>query len=96
MTQVRITRFKMRPDAADAAKGLMHELRGEIMGQPGVARCIVVMNDDGSGHVVALIDEQGSSPEAVDRVRLLWRRFHDHLEAVPDPEIFEVLADWSA
>ena len=33
--QARITRFKMRPDAADAAKGLMHELRGEIMGQPG-------------------------------------------------------------
>jgi len=94
--QARITRFKMRPDAADAAKGLLHELRDEIMAQPGVGRCIIVMNEDGSGYVVALIDERGSSPEAVDRVRLLWRRFHDHLEAVPDPEIFEVIADWSA
>ena len=96
MHQVRITRFKMRPDAAEAARGLLHALRGEIMAQPGVGRCIVVINPDGSGYVVALVDERGSSPEAVDRVRLLWHRFHDHLEAVPDPEIFEVLADWSA
>jgi hypothetical protein len=54
------------------------------------------MNEDGSGHVVALIDRAGSSPEAVDRVRTLWHRFHDHLETMPDPEIFEVVADWSA
>ena len=44
----------------------------------------------------ALIDERGSSPDAVDDVRRLWHRFHDYLEAVPDPEIFEVIADWSA
>ena len=94
--QARITRFKMRPDAVEAAKGLMHTLKDEIVGQPGVERCIVVMNDDGSGHVVALIDPRGSSPEAVDGVRRLWHRFQDHLEAAPDPEIFEVLADWSA
>jgi hypothetical protein len=94
--QARITRFKMREDAAEAAKGLMHRLRDEIMAQPGVGRCIVVMNPDGAGHVVTLIDERGSSPEAVDRVRLLWHRFQDHLEAIPDPEIFEVIADWSA
>jgi hypothetical protein len=86
----------MRPDAAEAAKGLMHELRDDIMSQPGVGRCIIVLNNDGSGYVVALIDERGGLPEAVDRVRLLWRRFHDHLETVPDPEIFEVIADWSA
>ena len=28
--QARITRFKMRADAVDAAKGLMHDLQGEI------------------------------------------------------------------
>ena len=94
--QARITRFKMRTDAAEAARGLLHSLKGEIMAQPGVGRCIVVMNADGSGHVVTLIDEAGGSPEAVDGVRRLWHRFHDHLEAVPDPEIFEVIADWSA
>lgn len=94
--QARITRFKMREDSFDAARELLHQLQGEIMGQPGVGRCIIVMNPDGSGHVVALIDERGSSAEAVDGVRILWHRFHDYLEAVPDPEIFEVIADWGA
>jgi hypothetical protein len=79
--QARITRFKMRPDAVEAARALVHQLQDEIMAQPGIERCIVVMNEDGSGHVVALIDRAGSSPEAVDRVRTsgtdsttTWRR----------------------
>jgi hypothetical protein len=94
--QTRITRFKMRPDAIDAARDLLGRLRAEIMAQPGIERCIIVMNPDGGGYVIALTDERGSLPESVDRVRSLWHKFHDHLEAVPEPEIFEVLADWSA
>ncbi len=93
--QARITRFKMRADAADAARELMHQLQDEIMAQPGIARCTVVMNPDGSGYVIALVDERGSSAESVDRVRALWRKFHDHLDGVPEPEIFEVIADWT-
>ena len=93
--QARITRFKMRPDAAEAARDLVHSLRGEIMAQPGAERCVILMNGDGSGYVVAVIDERGTSPESVDRVRTLWHKFHDHLEAAPEPEIFTVIADWS-
>lgn len=92
--QARITRFKMKPDAVAAARALMEELRGEITGQPGVERVVIVMNPDGAGHVVTLIGPEGSSAEAVDGVRRLWHRFHDHLEAVPDPELYEVVADW--
>jgi hypothetical protein len=94
--QTRITRFKMRPEAAEAARELLERLKDEIMSQPGIERCIAVMNPDGSGYVIALTDERGSLPESVDRVRGLWRKFHDHLEAVPEPEIFEVIADWPA
>lgn len=92
--QARVTRFKMRPEEVEAAQQLVLQLREEIMAQPGVARCITVMNPDGSGYVLALVDERGSLPESVDRVRAIWHKFHDHLEAVPQPEIFEVLADW--
>jgi hypothetical protein len=93
--QARITRFKMKTDAAEAARELLHRLRGEIMAQPGMQRCVAVMNDDGSGYVIALVDARGGSPESVDRVRALWRKFHDHLEDVPEPEIFTVVADWT-
>ncbi len=97
MQQVRITRFRVRPDAVEAARALVVELRAEIMAQPGLLRCIVALNDDdGRGYVLALIDERGGLPESVDRVRLLWHKFHDHLDEVPEPEIFDVVADWSA
>lgn len=95
MQQARITHFKMRRDAAEAAGELLHRLEGDIMAQPGIERCIAVMNADGWGYVIALVDERGGTPESVDRVRALWHKFHDHLETVPEPEIFTVVADWS-
>ena len=82
--QARITRFKMRPEEVEAARQLVLHLRDEIMAQPGIERCITVMNGDGSGYVLAL----------VDGVRAIWHKVHDHLETVPEPEIFEVLVDW--
>jgi hypothetical protein len=95
MQQVRITRFRMRPDAIEAARALVGEIEAEIMAQPGLRRCIVAMNEDGRGYVMALTDERGGLPESVDQVRMLWHRFHDHLDAVPEPEIYDVVADWS-
>ena len=94
--QSRITKFKMKPDSTAEARKLMEELKGEIMGQPGMRHCLIVMNEDGSGYVISAVDDAGSSPEAVDRVRVLWHKFHDHLETPPVPEIFEVIADWTA
>ena len=95
MQQVRITRFRMRPDAIEAARALVGGLQAEIMAQPGMLRCIIVMNEDGRGYVLALTDERGGEPESVDRVRMLWHKFRDHLEEAPEPEIFAVVADWS-
>lgn len=92
--QVRITRFKMRPDSVGEAGGRLKQMKDEILGQPGMRHCLIVMNPDGAGHVIAQIDDDGSSPEAVDRVRAIWHKLHDYLESVPDPEIYDVLADW--
>jgi hypothetical protein len=45
--------------------------------------------------VIALTDARGGSPESVDRVRAIWHKFHDHIEEIPTPEIFEVVGNWS-
>ncbi len=93
--QARITRFKMRPESAAAARALMQDMRAEIMGLPGMLHFMAVMNDDGSGYTISTIeDEAGGSAESVDRVRAIWHRFADHLESAPEPEIFGVFADW--
>ena len=93
--QARITRFKMKAEATEAARALMERLKDDIMALPGMRQCVTVMNEDGSGFVISLIDAAGTSPESVDRVRAIWHRFQDHLESMPSPEIFEVAADWS-
>ncbi len=94
--QARITRYKMKPDAIEAAQALMNSLRDDITGLPGMRHFVGVMNPDGSGYTIALIDSEGTSPESVDRVRAIWGRFSDHLEGMPVPEIFDVVADWPA
>jgi hypothetical protein len=93
--QARITRFKMKPEAAAAARTLMHALKPDILALPGMLHFVAAMNEDGSGYTVAMIeDAAGSSAESVDAVRALWHRFHDHLETVSAPEIYDALADW--
>jgi hypothetical protein len=93
--QARITRYKMKPDATDAFRELLLALKDEIMALPGMQQCVTVMHADGSGYVIALTDARGGSPESVDRVRAIWHKFHDHIEEIPTPEIFEVVGNWS-
>ena len=73
----------------------MERLKGEIIGQPGMRHCLIVMNADGSGHVISSIDAGEARPRRRPRASAL-AQFHDDLEAVPEPEIFEVVADWKA
>ena len=86
----------MREDSAAAARSLIDSLKGEILALPGMKGCINVMNEDGSGYVISLIDDAGTSAESVDRVRAIWHKFHDHVETITSPEIFEVISDWRA
>jgi hypothetical protein len=93
--QARITKFKMKAESAAAARTLMTELKDEILTLPGMLHFVAVMNPDGSGHTISLIeDAAGSSAESVDRVRAIWHKFHDHVETMPMPEIYDVIADW--
>jgi hypothetical protein len=91
----RITRYKMKPDATEGFRDVLHGLKEDIMALPGMQQCVTVMHADGSGYVIAIVDDRGNSPESVDRVRAIWHRFHDHIDAIPSPEIFEVLENWS-
>lgn len=90
----RITHYKMKAGTRDAAMALMEQLQPQIMGMPGIHEFINVMNEDGSGYVISITESQASSDANSDKVRELWGAFSEHLEAVPTPQGFDVIANW--
>ncbi len=92
----RVTRYKMKPGSVDAARAEMERSKADIMAQPGMLQFVNVMNPDGSGYIVALVESRERSEANAETVRELWGRFKDHLEAAPAPEGFEVIADWKS
>ena len=91
----RVTRFKMKPGSREAATALMEDVKSEVMGMPGMHHFINAMNDDGSGYVVALVESRETADANAPKVKELWGKFADHLEAMPAPEGFDVIANWS-
>lgn len=92
----RVTKYKMKADRFDDAKAFMESVKGEILAMPGMKHFINVANDDGSGYVVALVESREISEANADKVKAMWGRFGEYLEAMPTPEGYEVIADWPA
>jgi hypothetical protein len=91
----RITRYKMKPGSIEAAKKLQASLRAEIMDLPGMRHFYNAMADDGSGYIVSLFEPGEVTPENAERVKAVWAKFSDMLEAMPVPETYEVISDWA-
>jgi len=91
----RITKFKMKSDHVAQARALINDLKQDILALPGLVRFINVMNEDGSGYIVSLVQSREISDGNADKVKAIWMKFADHLEAMPVPEGFDVESDWS-
>ena len=91
----RVTKYKMKPGSREAATALMNQLKGEIMGMPGMHNFVNVMNDDGSGYVISIVENEATSDANAEKVKALWGQFSEHLESVPTPEGYDVIANWA-
>ena len=91
----RITPYKMKPGTRAAATKLMESLRGQILGLQGMKHFINVMNEDGKGYVISIVESEEASNANMEKVKALWANFADHLEAMPTPEGYDVIADWT-
>lgn len=90
----RITQYQMKPDSKQAATELMHSLKDQIMGMPGIQNFVNVMNEDGSGYVIAVVESEASSDANNEKVAALWSQFSDHLLSTPKPVGYDVVANW--
>ena len=91
----RVTHYKMKPDAVVPATALLEQLKPQIMALRGMIRFVNMMNADGSGCVVSLVESEEASNANADKVAQLWAAFGDHLESAPSAQGFDVIADWA-
>jgi hypothetical protein len=90
----RITQYKMKPGSRDAATAMLNGLKDQIMALNGMHSFITVMNEDGSGYVVSIVESEAVSDANADQVAAIWGSFAEYLEAAPTPVGFDVVANW--
>ena len=95
MMFARITEYKMKPGSKDAATTLMHSLKQQILGMPGMHNFINVMNEDGSGYVISVVESEATSNANAAKVAELWGAFAEHMESAPKAVGYDVVANWS-
>ena len=91
----RVTKYKMKPGTREAATALLNELKSQIMGMHGVHNFVNVMNDDGSGYVISVVESREASDANAENVKALWANFAEYLEEPPTPEGYDVIANWA-
>lgn len=91
----RVTPYQLKPGAHDAAITTMNEMKTEILALPGLKQFINVLNEDGSGFVISVVQDQATSDANMERVKALWGKMGPHLAEMPVPKGGEVVADWA-
>ncbi|OUS07469.1 hypothetical protein A9Q96_06045 [Rhodobacterales bacterium 52_120_T64] len=91
----RITRYKMKDGSRDDATAIMEGLKEEIMSLPGMQQFINSMDEDGSGHIIAIVESRTTSEANALRIKELWGTFSDLLERAPEMVGHDIVANWS-
>ncbi len=91
----RVTKYKMKAGSRDAATALLNQLKDQIMAMNGMHNFVNVMNNDGSGYLISVVESQETSDANAEQVAALWGQFADHLEGPPTPEGYDVIANWA-
>ncbi len=90
----RVTPFKMKADAVGDATELVKKLKDQIMGLPGMQQFIDVVQEDGSGYIIAVVESREVSEANQEWVMGIWANFKDHLEQMPTPAGCDVIVNW--
>ncbi|WP_425092478.1 hypothetical protein [Tropicimonas sp. S265A] len=91
----RVTKFKMKADAVTAAVAKMEELKPQIMALDGLHQFINVMQSDGSGYIISVVESEEKSNANASHVAALWGQMAEFLEGPPEPVGHNVMANWT-
>ena len=79
----RVSTFKMKPEKIADAENQLNKMMPQIMSLPGMKSFTNVINEDGSGVVMSVVESEEISNANQERVAQIWDVFSDHLAEPP-------------
>ncbi len=92
---VRVTKYKMKPEAIEEATAMLEKMKGQIMALPGMKQFINSINADGSGCVIAVNESREQATANEPASKGIWALYSDHLAVEPETQGFDVVVNWS-
>ncbi|MGB8621704.1 MAG: hypothetical protein WCD16_02695 [Paracoccaceae bacterium] len=77
----------------DDAVAMLQKVKPQIMALDGMKHFINVMDDDGNGYVISLVESAETSEANRKQVDAIWANFNSFLAQSPEPGGFRVLMD---
>ncbi len=88
----RISTYKMNPESVAEAEAKLQQLMPEIMGMDGMLSFTNVVDADGNGVVVSVVESEDKSNSNRERVANIWSEFNAYLTEPPAVRGYRVLA----
>ena len=91
----RVSTFKMKPDRITEAETKLNELMPQIMSMPGMKSFTNVIDSDGNGVVLSVVDSEDVSNANQEQVAQIWAAFSEFLLEPPSVNGYRVIAHQS-
>lgn len=88
----RISTYKMKPESIAEAEAKVHNLLPKILGMDGMVTFTNVIDSDGNGVVVSIVESEAKSDMNAEQVAKIWAEFSDYLLGPPTVKGYRVVA----
>ena len=91
----RVSRFKMKPEFVAEAEAKLAELMPVITAMDGMVTFTNVIDEEGNGVVVSVVESEEQSNANQEQVGQIWAHFADYLTGPPEINGYRVMAHQS-
>lgn len=89
----RVTKYRIKKESIKDAIAMMERIKPQVMALPGMQQFLNVMDKNGNGYIVAIIESEATSNANMPRVMEIWANFREMLVEPPAPAGFDVLVN---
>ncbi len=88
----RISTYKMKPESIADAEAKLQELLPTILGMDGMVTFTNVIDAEGNGVVVSVVESEAQSDMNAEQVAKIWAEFGDYMLGPPEVRGYRVIA----